>query len=197
LACVPRDDYKAVVSDLDEHAKRFKDVLAANEGLDLGNDVKQGLLRIRPALDSYIASAETSVALASRDRDGARAKLPEFVVAFGKLETEMEEISGLIEKQVTVVAEGERAALAQFQLVLTSTSGAALAVLVTLTILITRGLNRSLRRVTDTLSAGAEQTASAAAQVSSSSQSLAQGSTEQAASLEETGASIEQMSAMS
>ena len=63
-------------------------------------------------------------------------------------------------------------------------------------ILITRGINKVLKQISETLSTGADQTASAAGQVSSASQSLAEGASEQAASLEETSSSIEEMSSM-
>jgi methyl-accepting chemotaxis protein/methyl-accepting chemotaxis protein-1 (serine sensor receptor) len=59
-----------------------------------------------------------------------------------------------------------------------------------------RSTNRVLMQVTDELSEGAQQTASAASQVSSLSQALAQGSSEQAASLEETSASSEEINSM-
>ena len=62
--------------------------------------------------------------------------------------------------------------------------------------LITRGINKVLKRISETLSAGADQTASAAGQVSAASQSLAEGASEQAASLEETSSSLEEMSSM-
>ena len=61
---------------------------------------------------------------------------------------------------------------------------------------ITRGINKVLNRISNSLSDGAEQTASAAGQVSSSSQSLAEGASEQAASIEETSSSLEEMSSM-
>ena len=63
-------------------------------------------------------------------------------------------------------------------------------------ILITRGINKVLKQISETLSTGADQTASAAGQVSSASQSLAEGASDQAASLEETSSSIEEMSSM-
>ncbi len=59
-----------------------------------------------------------------------------------------------------------------------------------------RSITKPIMGVATTLSAGAEQTASAAGQVSSSSQALAEGSSEQAASLEETSSSLEEMSSM-
>jgi methyl-accepting chemotaxis protein len=63
-------------------------------------------------------------------------------------------------------------------------------------LLISRGINRTLRKVCGDLNAGAEQTASAAGQVSSASQTLAEGASEQAASLEETSSSLEEISSM-
>jgi methyl-accepting chemotaxis protein len=62
--------------------------------------------------------------------------------------------------------------------------------------LISRGISRSLARISRGMSEGAEQVASASAQVSSSSQSMAEGSSEQAASIEETSSSIEEMASM-
>jgi methyl-accepting chemotaxis protein len=61
---------------------------------------------------------------------------------------------------------------------------------------LTRGITKVLRRISENLATGAEQTVSAAAQVSSASQSLAQGASEQASSLEETSASLEEMASM-
>ena len=66
----------------------------------------------------------------------------------------------------------------------------------TLAVFIIRGINRALRHITDSLSAGSEQIVAAAGQVSGSSQSLAAGASEQAASIEETGASVEELSSM-
>jgi len=59
------------------------------------------------------------------------------------------------------------------------------------------GISRTLRRVIDGLSLGAEQVSAAAGQVSSASQQLAEGSSEQASSLEETSSSLEEMASMS
>ena len=57
-------------------------------------------------------------------------------------------------------------------------------------------LNRTLRRLTQELSDGAEQVAEAAAQVSTASQELAQGASEQAAALQETSSSTEEINSM-
>jgi len=61
---------------------------------------------------------------------------------------------------------------------------------------ITRGITKRVGRLSETLSAGSQQTTSAASQVSGSSQTLAQGASEQAAALEETTSALEEMSSM-
>jgi len=63
-------------------------------------------------------------------------------------------------------------------------------------VFITRGVNRVVRAVADSLNEGSQQVTAAAAQVSASGQTLAEGASEQAASLEETSASLEEISSM-
>lgn len=75
-------------------------------------------------------------------------------------------------------------------------SGIALALAVTLSTLIVTGVNRVLRRTTNTLAEGAEHVAAAAGQLSSSSQTLSSGASEQASSLEESSASLEEVTSM-
>ena len=63
-------------------------------------------------------------------------------------------------------------------------------------ILISRGINNTLRRFAASLGSGAEQTTAAAGQVAQSSQSMAAGASEQASSLEETSAALEEITSM-
>jgi methyl-accepting chemotaxis protein len=63
--------------------------------------------------------------------------------------------------------------------------------------LITHGITRSIIRIIEDLTNGAEQVAAAAGQVSASSQASAQGASEQASSLEETSSALEEMASMS
>jgi methyl-accepting chemotaxis protein len=63
-------------------------------------------------------------------------------------------------------------------------------------LLLTRTVERPLRRAITHMRQGADEVADAAGQISTSSQSLADGAAQQAASLERTSASMEQMSAM-
>jgi len=62
--------------------------------------------------------------------------------------------------------------------------------------IISQSIVAPLRGITESLNAGAQQTAAAAGQVSAASQSLAEGASEQAASLEETSSSLEEMASM-
>jgi methyl-accepting chemotaxis protein len=61
---------------------------------------------------------------------------------------------------------------------------------------VTAGINKVLKRSVAEIGQGAEQVASAASQISSASQALAQGSSEEAASLEEVSASSEEINSM-
>ena len=66
----------------------------------------------------------------------------------------------------------------------------------TLGLLLTRSLVKTLSATAASLSEGSDQVASASGQISSASQSLAEGASEQAASLEETSASLEEIASM-
>ena len=108
-------------------------------------------------------------------------------------------LAKLIEINTTIAANTTKASSAQAALLKTlSILATVVGVIAALAlgILISRGINKVLKKVCGDLSAGADQTASASGQVSSASQSLAEGSSEQAASLEETSASLEEISGM-
>ena len=106
-------------------------------------------------------------------------KLVEINQTCGEVETKQANASAAFAKTLSVIA-----------------TGLSLVVGILLAVFITRSITGPIRRIADTLAAGADQTASAAGQVSASSQSLAQGASEQAASLEETSSSLEEMSSM-
>ncbi len=96
-------------------------------------------------------------------------------------------------------AETEKRVLAQSRIAqLTSAIGVIAGVIVAavLGMLLSAGVSRRIRQITDHLSDCADQTVGASGQVSVASQSLAEGSSEQAASLEETSSSLEEMSSM-
>ena len=95
-------------------------------------------------------------------------------------------------REVTLA--GDQANRIRLMSIIAAVAGVLLALV--LGFFISRGINRSLTRITRGMSEGAEQVASASGQVSSSSQSMAEGASEQAASIEETSSSIEEMASM-
>ncbi|MEE9260635.1 MAG: methyl-accepting chemotaxis protein [Candidatus Scalindua sediminis] len=96
---------------------------------------------------------------------------------------------GVYEEEAT----GKMAILRWFNIILLSI----MVITVVLTwFLIVQPLIKTLRRIVDNLSNGAEQVALATGEISASSHSLAQGSSEQASSLEETSSSMEEMASM-
>jgi methyl-accepting chemotaxis protein len=111
----------------------------------------------------------------------------------------VELLARLVEINEKVAADTAAAAQRQAAILKAFSIGAMLAGVagaLLLGILISQSIVRVLKRISASLSAGAEQTASAAGQVSGASQTLAEGASEQAASLEETSASLEEMASM-
>ncbi len=109
--------------------------------------------------------------------------------SLGTLLAELEEINR--QANTSVVASIQRSYLKIGIMLVT-----AAILIVGLTVVITRGLTRTIRSVVGHLRRTTSEVTSASGQVSQSSQSLAQGATEQAAGLEETSSSLEQMAAM-
>ncbi|MEI6569715.1 MAG: MCP four helix bundle domain-containing protein, partial [Verrucomicrobiota bacterium] len=117
-------------------------------------------------------------------------------VAFGSAESLLNKLVEINEQAATETTRNSSSEATLLKLLSLVAMIVGVVVALAMGILITRGINKVLKRISDSLSAGAEQTASAAAQVASASQSLAEGASQQAASLEETSSSLEEMSSM-
>jgi methyl-accepting chemotaxis protein len=93
-------DYAENRKSFDEHAETFRAALRTNASRNsLDPQIKAALNGAEPALNTYIASAETIIRL-SKDRGvEAQMRMPEFVQAFEELEVRNEEISELIERR--------------------------------------------------------------------------------------------------
>ncbi|MBI9016969.1 MAG: methyl-accepting chemotaxis protein [Phycisphaerae bacterium] len=98
--------------------------------------------------------------------------------------------------ETTNIANNAVSALSSSSMVMIFGLITAIAVGLTLAIVITRGITKPINRIISELATGAEQVSSASSQVSASSQSLAEGASEQAAGLEETSSSLEEMATM-
>jgi len=111
----------------------------------------------------------------------------------------LEGIAALIhhqEESTRKTAEEAAANYASARILLIGISALAILVGLAISFFLTRGVTRSLNKVINGLSEGAEQVIAASGQISSATQSLAEGSTEQAASIEETSSSLEEISSM-
>lgn len=79
-------------ADIDEHTKIFRDLLAANEALAKGNEIRAALAEIRPKLEDYISAANLQVSKADQPTG-----FQDFMVSFKELEGAMRNASDLIE----------------------------------------------------------------------------------------------------
>jgi methyl-accepting chemotaxis protein len=117
-------------------------------------------------------------------------------VSFEKAETLLAKLMEINTTEANKLKTASAARAGQAKMMMLAGSILGIVAGVMLGIFVARSITKPILRVTETLSAGADQTAAAAGQVSASSQSLAEGSSEQAASLEETTSSLEEMSSM-
>ncbi|RMV71912.1 Histidine kinase, HAMP region: chemotaxis sensory transducer [Pseudomonas caricapapayae] len=100
-----------VQKSLDEHAAHFRAVLGDNLKLPVTDDIKAELNRIKPSLDTYIASGERIVGLALDNPEQAQQGLGTFNSAFTQLEEQMSSLSELIEDNFKASGEASRQAI--------------------------------------------------------------------------------------
>jgi methyl-accepting chemotaxis protein len=153
-----------------------------------------------PAADEFLKHFERIVqqanqaqALATQAQQQSLGKCREAEQAVNELVDQVVQASSGAATQ-TVNQTQRRSAIVTTVALISTVVGVAAALL--LGILITRGINRRLGRISQQLDEGARQVDDASAQVSSASQQLAAGASEQASSLEETSSALEQMAAM-
>ena len=99
-------DEKAVKDDLASHSKQFRESLKDLEAMPLDSATRASITKVRPALDAYLASATSTIALAFTDHAAAKARMGDFMVSFKSLEVQMEALGELIENKAK---EGEAA----------------------------------------------------------------------------------------
>jgi methyl-accepting chemotaxis protein len=84
--------------DTQEHSALFGKLLASMEAKTTDAELKNAMARVRPDADAYLKSAGDIVQLAATDGTAAQARFGSFMQDFRKLESSMEELSELIEK---------------------------------------------------------------------------------------------------
>ena len=92
-------DYEETRRSFDEHAETFRTALRTNAArTTLDQEIKAALDEVEPALNRYIAAADTIIGLTRANGVEAQVRMPEFIAAFEALEIQNEEISTLIER---------------------------------------------------------------------------------------------------
>ena len=104
-----------VKKDLADHAKAFREDVAANKALATDPRARAALGAVEGPLSTYIASAEAVIASAERDPAAAEAETPSFMAQFETLEGAMERASDKIESsaKAEAAAAAREAAIAQ------------------------------------------------------------------------------------
>jgi len=117
----------------------------------------------------------------------------------GVLQSQIQEsLASMKAKQATAegVATDVTAEVTLLSWIFASVGAVSLTISVVLAFFISMGIVKSINRIVEGMTAGAEQTSAASGEVASASQSLAQGTSEQAAAIEEVTSSIEEMASM-
>jgi len=86
-----------VTQSLKRHQKVFRDSIQALDAAPLSDTIKESVNKVRPSMEIYLKSAESSVNLAFTDLKAANEGYAAFNTAFGNLEKEMEQLSDRIE----------------------------------------------------------------------------------------------------
>ncbi|HEY0681842.1 MAG TPA: methyl-accepting chemotaxis protein [Steroidobacter sp.] len=100
-------DYDKAKDSLHEHVQHFREVLDQNDRLATG-ETKAALAAVRPALQAYIANAESIFEAAATDQARARSLMPTFMTSFEDLEEQMSNVSDRIQS-TTQSAENDAA----------------------------------------------------------------------------------------
>jgi len=98
-------EWQVVAADFQEHADHFRKMLEANDKL-ASDDLRAALHDVKAPLESYIHTAELMIATAQHDKAMARSKLPEFILAFKKLESSLAGVSDRIEQSAQGAEDG-------------------------------------------------------------------------------------------
>lgn len=90
-----------VLDSLSEHAEHFRSMVKENDAMPLSADTRKALNEVKPALESYISSAEKITENAYADYKKGEAQLPKFQDSFEVLEGKMADLSNTIQKDAS------------------------------------------------------------------------------------------------
>lgn len=185
-----------VLTNLAEHVETFRARIRDNEALPVAPAVRTAFRGVKAPLDQYIQSAEEIVTLAFQDAAAAEGQFAGFTEKFEALETQMGNVSDVIEQSSKDLNAVNDALVRQFLPVVGGTVGAGAVVLFILSVVVARSIPRPFQKLIEELASLSNAVDAASGEVAGASQTLAEGAGEQAASLEETSASLEEMTSM-
>jgi methyl-accepting chemotaxis protein len=111
-------DRQVVQADAADHARRFREALAAVQALPSDPSGEAELVAVTTELEAYIRQAQTLVELAFRDPAAAEARTGEFTAAFGQLESRLSGLSDSVVKAAQA-AQGRVTATARMSYLVT------------------------------------------------------------------------------
>jgi methyl-accepting chemotaxis protein len=187
---------KEADSDYQDHTRDIVAKLEENRGRDLGPDVAAKLQSIRLPLEKYLKISGDIVALAHTDVATANAHFPAMQDSFHEMEIAMAGLSAAIEAEARLANETGAGHFRSFIVVVASTAGVSLVVLVALSLFVARSIPKPFLAIISRLREAASANVVYAGQIAQNGTMLADGSATQAASLEETSASLEEISSM-
>jgi len=202
-----RNEIVAADEDFDAYFGAVMDGGETPQGRIAGADTEDIRSEVKQALDfqdsKFAPLITRGLALKQQEFDTGKAD----DAAFQKLDTELDAagstMTDLADKAEAASSTELNATMAEADALVQQTQTVTVVILLVGTLLaaaiawvITRSITRPIDRVIASLTAGAEQVASASGQVASASQQLAEGASEQAANLEETSSSLEEMAGM-
>lgn len=188
---------KQVAEDLKEMIANLKIYLETISKLDIRSETKKAIDDSRAEIDAYTLVTEEIVALSLADRkELAVLKLDDFQKAFEGLETKLEHLGDLIEKDAEASRESAKEIARSSKRTIVILILLAIALGLVSSIWFTMSLSKTLTTIASRLSESAEQVTSATSQIKVSSKDLSEAAIEQSASLEQTASALEQITAM-
>jgi methyl-accepting chemotaxis protein len=136
-----------IEKELAEHVETFRNALKDNETFALSPEIDGALARVRPAAEAYISESQAIVAAAFNDPAKLDERMPKFMASFAQLESEMEALSELIEKNTLKTAGAASDAASFAQQLITTVLVIAVASLALLSFLIGRSVLGSIGQV--------------------------------------------------
>ncbi|MDH4469270.1 MAG: MCP four helix bundle domain-containing protein [Bacteriovoracaceae bacterium] len=190
-------ELKSVQAELKEFTDNFNEHLSKLKQLDVTTNIKEAITKVEGPLNDYLASSKSIVDIALSDKTKeATDELPNFLASFKKLETELEVLVELIEKE-SETGKDQSLAFAQRNdtiLKVTAFLGALVGIL--FFFFISRSTSKHLKNITGLLTQNSQDVNSLSESLGELSSHLSTSSQSQASSIQETASSLAEITSM-